>query len=445
MFTKILKRVIKSALVHDSYDVNDINEYDLSVGHIRDIGPMLGSQYPVLHDQRKGKGGILRLLPIAGSSKDRSPPPPPPSPLPQTSQVKYGYKVQEMIDWSAGLTDRLSTLEYMYTSGIASLLAHGEEINLPLYHIPVRAGYAPYGCYLRFSHGKLVELGYQEQRFYRGSGGEGVFPDHLMAMAISTIVLYTTVVLHAGVCHLYYAGHISASMRSKVSEEGTGAEGTGTEGVEGIIKCLLRVFAFRTAEINTDAMILLLSRGGLVERLFAVTHEGLLALLQYSESEAMRISTLLNGKPGLSGLPHLLVDFNRVTGEFLDGLGIPSGTSRQLQILITVSTLLHEIVGSTIGIYFMAPHILKTKILLEEFNGQVHLIESASSYEINKVAVYFTTGATVPSLLCDNLRYCFPLEYRERLVAYQMRLRHINIMWEGSHFDLRNLETSISL
>ena len=431
MFTKILKRVIKSALVHDTYDVNDINEYDLQLGHIRDLGPMLGSDYPVLHDQRKSKGGILRLLPITKSSKDRSIP----FTMDTDQAAGYGYKVKEMIDWSRQFTDRLSTLEYMYNSGIASLLAHGEEINLPLYHIPVRPGYAPYGCYLRFSKGKLAEVGYQSQRVLRDpvSG----FPDHLLAMAISTIVMYTTVVLHAGVCHFYYAGHISASMRTNLEEH------------DQITKCLLRVFAFRTGEINTDAMTLLISRGGLVERLFAVTHEGLLTLLKYTETEALRIANLIRKPPAssasASSLISLLSNFHAITGEFLDSMNISAHNSRQLQILITVSTLLHEIVGSTIGIYFMAPHILKTKILHEEFNGKVHLVESESSYEINKVAVYFTTGATVPSLLCDNLRYCFPIEYRDRVVAYQMRLRHLNVMWEGTHFDLRNLETSISL
>ena len=432
MFTKILKKVIKSALSHDTYDVNDINEYDLKSGHIRDIGSMLGSVYPVLHDQRKGKGGILRFLPLTSAKKDRSPT----GRRPKLDPTDYGYKVNEMIEWSAGFSDRLSALEYMYNSGIASLLAHGEEINLPLYHIPVRSGYAPYGCYLRFKHGKLVELGYMDQRFLRNDAEAGAsFPDHLLAMAIATIVLYTTVVLHAGVCHFYHAGHISTAMKS---------EGKTLSEID---KCLLRVFAFRTAEINTDAMTLLISKGGLVERLFAITHQGLLELLQYTEKEAMRILALIRplGTSHSSRLLQLLVDFNIATGEFLDNLGLDRHLNRQFQTLITVSTLLHEIVGSTIGIYFMAPHILKTKILLSEFNGEVHLVESASSFDINKVAVYFTTGATVPSLLCDNLRYCFPPEYRERLVAYQMRLRHINVAWEGSHYDLRNLETSISL
>lgn len=426
LFAKILKLIIKNSLDTDAYDINDINSYDLSVTDVHNIGPMLGSKREILHDRRNSKMllGALRLLPVTSNDVSTNW-------IPRTPQL--GYKIDELLLWSNKFRNRLETLEFMYTRGIANLLAHHHTdgsmiIDLSLYHIEVRSGYAPYGCYLRYKNDKLVEVRYQDQIYSRDMG----FPDHILAMAISTVVLYTTVVLHAGVCHFYYSGDISARERQKSTNV--------------IVTALLKIFTFRNAEINTSAMDLLVSNGGLIERLFAVTHNGLLELLKYTELAAQHIEHYIwtEGQQR-SDLQVLFQDFSAATYDFLTALGVQDEQKVTFVKLITMSTIVHELVGSTIGMYFLSPHILKTKILTREFNEDTTLIESQSSYEINEIAVYFTSGATVPSLLDDALRYCFPVEHRTKLVEYQSLLRCLNDMWEGSQIDLRNLETSISL
>jgi hypothetical protein len=243
--------------------------------------------------------------------------------------------------------------------------------------------------------------------------------------------------MHAGVCHLYYSGDIAVRLLLDKTKERT-------ENSD-IYDALLRVFTFRNSEINNNAMDLLLSSGGLLERLFALTHNGLLELLKYTEYEAQRINNWPLDE--CSKLQKLFSNFTSATSDFLESLNLQQGHGNHTMLLqlIVISTLLHELVGSTIGMYFLAPHILKTKILQSEFNADTDLIESSSSYEINEIAVYFTSGATMPSLLCDSLRYCFPLQYRDRLVSYQNKLRLINKSNEDAQVDLRNLETSISL
>jgi hypothetical protein len=471
-FAHIFRVLVEKRLGKELYDENSINQYTLKYNprNVLDVSKLLGYpdknvyhyDTPVSHIQQLSTWLFCRL---PKHTDDRS--------LGWEFDLEkeidgYGFKLKTMGRFSAKLAEltRMEQLQYMVTNGVGLPLKRpgkfGFCIDLSLMEqAEVRKGYMRYGGFMVFdSIGNIQSITYQGNVYLRAD-----IPQAVYAICIASIVAYVTIVLHAGLCHLSYSGHITVMLRrymdikKNISEPGTML--SLEPGTMLSLEELIQVFCFRNSEINTSARDILISNGGIIERLFAFTTAGMKHVLSLSHAEDKSFDkwifeTTTSCSPRLSSIERIIGQFIEITLRFLDTTELDTEIKGMLLKQITVSTVIHELVGSTIGIYFLHPDVLKTKIPLAEASEDF-LKESQTSYGLNKLIVYLTSGISVPMLLGDNIRFCFTDEkLRQSFVTYQTELRSLHSMsksvgindgwsWNSSYFDIRNMETSISL
>lgn len=443
----IFTGILASKLGSKVYDENDILEYSVEYDeqHRMDVSERLGyNAGEVYHYDRPDSffgslsTRLMRKLPT--STDDHS--------VPwnydlDAETAGYGFKFRDLAVFSQKLSNltRMEQLEYM-VHGIGLPLLQKVDgtfdycIDLSMMELAeVRAGYMNYGSYIIFDQNKHVK-----RILYNGDWYDREeIPEAVACISLASIVVYTTVVLHAGLCHFKISGNISAALRLYLSRND-----------DPVLEDLTRIFCFRNPEINSNALNLLVSDGGIVQRLFALTAKGVDTLLQMTRAEETRFVNWIFDNSGSTHIEQQINYFTQYTKDFLSKLDNNADIKQLLLVQITVSTLIHELVGSTIGIYLLHPDSVKTKILVEEVDAD-HLCVSQSSFHLTKSIVYLTSGITVPMLLHDNMRFCINDEhYRRAFMVYQQKLRTIAPMtrngdWNTSYFDVRNAETSISL
>ena len=475
-FPHIFQSFLKRGLDRDIYDENSIIDYTIPHNRAKIIDLSSTFGYPdgnVMHQSitlsrtQRFASYCLRRLPL--HTNDHS--------VPWNYDLDaetsgYGFKFHEMAVFSeklAGLT-RTEQLQYMVTAGVGVPLLK-RMLHKPYYYIDlsmmssaqVRPGYMNYGCYMLFNlDGTVKSILYNGITYGASTGAEASscpyadstedvmgIPESVFAISMASIVSYVTIVLHAGLCHYVYAGNTSVLLTEYLNT----ADGSSMDSHEEL-EDFIKIFCFHNAEINTTARNILISPGGIVERLFAFSDAGLAYMLKLTASADADFSEWIFNNNHSNPIEDYVNRFVDHTRSFIRTMPFDDSVCQLLIKQITVSTIIHELVGSTIGIWVLHPRLSKTKVLLEEKDLNT-LVESHQSYILNKSIIYLTSGISVPMLLGDNLRYCFRNSLtRLAFEQYQTNLR--NIMdrkysshngepWTTSYFDMRNMETSISL
>jgi hypothetical protein len=459
--------LLKRGLNDEVYDENAILGYTIphKVGHVVDLSKTFGyTRGSVLHQHiplsriTRIASCLLRSLPVHSCNRS----------VPWTYDLEtetdgYGYNFKEMAIFSERLSQltRAKQLECMVTSGMGAPLLKkipgGGDVSeyyvdlTMMKNAEVRSGYMKYGCYITFQRDDdalaLSSIRY-EGITYHASDMHGI-PESIYVIAMSSLVSYVTIVLHAGLCHYVYSGNINVMLNKYLREHPDDPDAEN-------LADFIRVFCFRNAEINTSSRNILISSGGIIKRLFAFTNRGIKYMLRLTQRAETDMDQWIFHNDNSNPIEDYINSFVACTRKFIENAGA-SFDDDVIELLvkqITVSTVVHELVGSTIGIWVLHPRVLKTKSLISEFHLE-HQCESRQSYSLNKSIIYLTSGVSVPMLLSDNLRFCFrdPL-VRKVFEEYQVDLRGIkksessvseHQQWVMDYFDMRNMETSISL
>lgn len=400
----------------------------------------------------------------------------------QLEDIKLDYYVTSSRNLSEMNNEEF--LYFLITKGMAShLLKYDKEKNvyfIDLIHMSnysVRPGLLPYGAYIVFDENLKVKFIKLPFTIYilnniiidivhnRKSHYAYVPNDNTWIMAynvfVSTLASYITVVEHAVKCHFIMAGTINYWNHQN-------------NNLDINVVNLLKPFLYRTSNINTMAVEVLINGGGLAPRLFSFTTEGFNNLMidtlknfTYSDIYKMKIDNNIQiDTPFYNDAINIWSIINNFVIEFLksskiDNVSIDSfneiisvipnmfdKNKTCYENLITILTahifnvsFWHEHIGN-MSMYVLNPKIVKTKVFL---NNPFSLFDTKQNTIQNVNLALLTSSVSMPKIIDDLWRTQSynNYEYREVFDNFQKNLLEAKI--NCSHLDPRLLECSVSL
>ena len=396
----------------------------------------------------------------------------------------------EKLTYYVTLSKQLSEMnneEFLYfliTKGMAAhLLKYNKEKNMyfidliHMYNYTVRKGLLPYGAYVEFDENlkvkfiklpfsvhilnhSVVDITHNHESYYAHAENNNRW---IMAynVLISTLASYVTVVEHATRCHFIMAGTINYWNHQN-------------KDMNINILNLLKPFLYRTSDINTMAVEVLINEGGLASRLFSFTTKSFNNLMidtlknfTYSDiykikkdnnveidtpfyADAINIWNIIHNFVceflKISKIENVPMDsFNEIISVIPTIFDKNKTTYENLIIILTVHifnvSFWHEHIGN-MSMYVLHPKIVKTKIFL---NNPFALVDTKQDTVQNINLALLTSSTSMPKIIDDlwKTQTYNKHEYRTVFDNFQKQLLEAKI--SCSHLDPKLLECSVSL
>lgn len=362
-------------------------------------------------------------------------------------------------------------LKFLVLEGMAShLCKHNEEIDeyvvdlLYMNNYKVRKGLLPYGASLHLDknfdvkhivlpycvmNGKVVNI----KTIYNIH-----HQDWLLAYNVftSSLITHVTIKDHAVECHFILAGGMLSAYQDNYKT------------LNYDLIDLIKPFIFRTGDVNSSALGILVNKGGIVSRLFSFTQKSLdqymhecfatynftyplenvysqlplyrdcKQILNVIESFVQDVVTIMFNKNEMSIESFLLDIGKRIPGIIDSNMDARQNLIRVLSAHIFNVSVWHEHIGN-MSQYIMHPKLIRVKPYLSHYNATMETEQN--TYQ--NIFLALTTSATsMPKLNCD----LSALNAREYIEAYKKFCDDLNaVRTECNHMNVAELECSVSL
>lgn len=283
---------------------------------------------------------------------------------------------------------------------------------------------------------------------------------------MASLLVHVTIVDHAVGAHYIW----SCGVNNKVLKYILPSE----KSKDKILLNFMRIFLFRTSEINTSAVSILTNPRGILSRIFSFTDKGLKDLLKYSFNikgnlEKRNISDMSTWfYPGTAvytdsiNYTHIVYNF---VEKFVDSLDIHQNEIKNIKCLLSLKTtdnilgelksflvkhifivsFWHEHVGN-MSSYILDPRASHTKIykktsLNYETNNMMNVQDSIES----SFLIVNTASIKMPKIT-ENIPEAFFYDSKRKTIwkEFQLNLRNIENT-KCPHLHPTKLETSVSL
>jgi len=313
-------------------------------------------------------------------------------------------RLKQHTEWSYELADRPihERIAYLFSRGMGSVLLQDTEDGyvVDLTHLSaykVRRGYDRYGVHVLLDRVYCRPIFVDDIPWHSMTGSQKVIAYNRI---MSTVFLYVTIVLHAKYLHMQMSPDMVKAARRYERD-----------------LPWMKVFAFRTREINAQAFRVLLNKGGIIDRMFALKRSELLRMLR---EETPRINLTVE------------VPANKVILAYqmaMRSCPVDNVTAD----LMTAVTALHEHLG-TMGMYLMCPSLLQSKLHGDAPDAK---IETKRDTYMNVYACMLTSASVMPMLVDVK-------EVSDALRGFET-LRELCEREQVPHLTPDMLESSISL
>lgn len=393
--------------------------------------------------------------------------------------VIHTPKVQSLMKLSekmAGLS-QVQFIEFLATKGMGAHLMEYDasnkswKINLNYMHeYEVRSGLLPYGCSAHFTEDfklKHISLPFNQingKIVKCNTNYTDVHPHWQMAYNTftSSLITHVTIVNHAVQCHFILAGGMLATYHEK------------KDTIHPHLAKLIEPFIFRTGDINSAALEILINPGGIVSRIFSFTPTALdkymrwcfdsyrfehpLAKLDLGveyeripyfkdaqkyydiiERFVSKITESIYQPLPTENVEQFLENIEHQIPGILDGMLLNrANLNRAIASHIYNVSVWHEQIGNMTW-YLLYPELIHVKTYRS--NPNMALESEQNTYQ-NVFLALMTSVTNMPKLNCD-LWKSNDSKYKEIYLEFQ---RQLNVVQpECEHLNVNYLECSVSL
>lgn len=382
-------------------------------------------------------------------------------------------RVQKYIQKSLSLSqmDQISFLKFLVNEGMAAHLCKYEddieEYIIDLMYMKeysVREGLLPYGASLIMSKDmnvKYIVLPFciKDGKIAKITTSYNIDSENWqMAYNVftSSLIAHVTIKNHAIECHFILAGGMLSTYTDNYQH------------MDYNLINFIKPFIFRTGDVNSSALSILVNKGGIVNRLFSFTQESLSAYMHDCFStykftyplenmctcsnlykDCKQILSVIENFVNLMvnkileerdiSISSFLEDINRrIPGILVTELNDRENLVRVLCSHIFNVSVWHEHIGN-MSQYIMHPKLFRVKPYLTHYNAT---LESEQNTYQNVFLALTTSATALPKLNC-NLSRLHNREYIEIYKEFQQNLNEL--ISKCDHMDVLELECSVSL